>query len=62
MNLNKMHSIEWQYKSIRYGRVLRKMVVNQGLVYANGNSIPLEIVEVEVLKTYRGKSLMTKNN
>ncbi|MBT9096735.1 hypothetical protein KFZ76_03280 [Methylovulum psychrotolerans] len=44
-----------QVDTILTGRVLRKMVVNQGLVYANGNSIPLEIVEVEVLKTYRGK-------
>jgi hypothetical protein len=46
--------------TIFVGRVLRKMEINQGLVYANGNTISLGILEMEVLKTYRGKEANDK--
>lgn len=36
------------------GRVLRKKTINDGLVYANGDTLSIGILEVEVLKVYRG--------
>lgn len=41
--------------TIFVGRVLRKMAIKDGLVYENGDSDSLAILEYEVLKTYRGK-------
>jgi hypothetical protein len=37
------------------GRVLRVKTINDGLVYANGDTLPIGIMEQEVLKVYRGK-------
>jgi hypothetical protein len=37
------------------GRVLRVKIINDGLVYENGNTLPIGIMEQEVLKVYRGK-------
>jgi hypothetical protein len=37
------------------GRVLRVKAINDGLVYANGDTLPIGIMEQEVLKVYRGK-------
>jgi len=37
------------------GQALRIKVINDGLVYANGDTLPIVIMEEEVLKVYRGK-------
>jgi hypothetical protein len=37
------------------GRILRKTTVHDGIVYADGDSFIVAIMEVEVLKVYRGK-------
>jgi hypothetical protein len=37
------------------GRVLRVKTINDGLVYTNGDTLPIGIMEQEVLKVYRGK-------
>jgi hypothetical protein len=37
------------------GRVLRVKTIKGGLVYANGDTLPIGITEEEVLKVYRGK-------
>jgi hypothetical protein len=37
------------------GRVIRVKIINDGLVYANGDTLPIGIMEQEVLKVYRGK-------
>jgi hypothetical protein len=37
------------------GRVLRVKTIKDGLVYANGDTLPIGITEEEVLKVYRGK-------
>jgi hypothetical protein len=42
------------------GRVLRKKEFDNGLVYADGNTWSIGILEVEILKVYRGN--IRKNN
>jgi hypothetical protein len=46
--------------TIFVGRVLREMIIEDGLVYDNGDSLPLVISELDVLKTYRGKETPDK--
>lgn len=41
--------------TIFIGRKLRAMSIKDGLVYADGDTYPIGIIEVEVLKVYRGK-------
>ena len=46
--------------TIFVGRVLRQMVIKDGLVYEDGDSYSLAVLEYEVLKTYRGKETNDK--
>jgi hypothetical protein len=50
-----LNSVAEETDTIFVGRVLRQMEIKDGLVYDSGDSMPLAILEVEVLKTYRGK-------
>lgn len=55
-----LNSVAKETDTIFVGRVLRQMEIKDGLVYDSGDSMSLAILELEVLKTYRGKKTSDK--
>ena len=57
---NRLNRVAKKTDTIFVGRILRQMVIKDGLVYEDGDSYSLAILEFEVLKTYRGKETNDK--